>query len=199
MNNKSQVWLLVIIAVIVIAVVIGVIVFYSQRQSSTGSVIVPLSQDVVKFESSSLGDIMAGMNSMTLYIFEADTSGDSTCYGQCTTFWPPLLVASGTTLTGQGVSATLGTTQRTDGTFQLTSNGRPLYYYSGDHSAGDANGQGLNAFGALWYAVSPSGDVVTTPVSSPSSSNSSSGSSSSSSRSSSSSSSSSSSGSSGGY
>jgi hypothetical protein len=41
--------------------------------------------------------------------------------------------------------------------------GHPLYRYSGDTAPGDTNGQGVNAFGALWYAVSGAGDVVTKP------------------------------------
>ena len=38
--------------------------------------------------------------------------------------------------------------------------GHPLYYYSGDGKAGNANGQGLNQFGAKWYVVDTDGDAV---------------------------------------
>ena len=42
------------------------------------------------------------------------------------------------------------------------------YTFSGDQTPGDTNGEGINAFGARWYAVSPSGNQI---VGQPSSSN----------------------------
>ena len=47
-----------------------------------------------------------------------------------------------------------------DGQLQVTYGGHPLYRYAGDAQPGQTNGQGLNEFGAEWYAVSASGDVV---------------------------------------
>ena len=55
----------------------------------------------------------------------------------------------------------VGTTNRSDGKPQVTYNGHPLYLYSGDQNPGDTTGEGLTAFGAAWYAVSPAGDQVT--------------------------------------
>ena len=43
---------------------------------------------------------------------------------------------------------------------QLTINGMPVYLYSGDSAAGDVNGEGIQSFGGVWYAVSPSGASV---------------------------------------
>jgi Secreted repeat of unknown function len=37
----------------------------------------------------------------------------------------------------------------------------PLYRFEGDNGPGDVNGEGLNAFGAAWYVLSPSGTAVT--------------------------------------
>jgi predicted lipoprotein with Yx(FWY)xxD motif len=54
----------------------------------------------------------------------------------------------------------VGTTKRSDGTSQITYNGHPLYLFEGDHKPGDTNGEGVNAFGANWYAVSPAGNLV---------------------------------------
>jgi hypothetical protein len=64
----------------------------------------------------------------------------------------------------------LGTSSRDDGTTQVTYAGHPLYYFEGDQSAGDMNGQGQNDFGGLWTAVTPAGSAITTsePSSSPS-------------------------------
>jgi predicted lipoprotein with Yx(FWY)xxD motif len=58
---------------------------------------------------------------------------------------------------GRGIEA--GTTPRSDGRPEVTYNGHPLYTYTGDSKPGDVNGQGLTAFGAAWFALSPSGSA----------------------------------------
>jgi predicted lipoprotein with Yx(FWY)xxD motif len=69
---------------------------------------------------------------------------------------------SGTPTAGSGAEASLvGTTTRSDGTSQVTYNGHPVYRYSGDQKPGDTAGEGLDAFGAEWYVLSPAGDQVT--------------------------------------
>jgi hypothetical protein len=50
---------------------------------------------------------------------------------------------------------------RSDGKPQVIYNGHPLYTYSGDNKAGNTNGQGVNAFGGLWYVLSPKGNEIT--------------------------------------
>jgi predicted lipoprotein with Yx(FWY)xxD motif len=88
--------------------------------------------------------VVAGSNGMTVYWFSQDTanSGTSACSGGCATRWPPVTVPAGTTPTaGAGVTGTLGTITRADsGATQVTYNGFPLHFYSGDHAAGDTNG-----------------------------------------------------------
>jgi predicted lipoprotein with Yx(FWY)xxD motif len=83
------------------------------------------------------------------------------CTGSCTSVWPPLTTASTTTpQAGSGVSASLAVTTLSDGTKQVTANGDPLYYYSGDSGAGQVNGQGINSFGGIWYAVQANGQPL---------------------------------------
>ena len=107
-----------------------------------------------------LGRILVDGRGMTLYLFEKDTGMKSTCNGSCATFWPPV-TTSGAAKAGSGVSAgKLGTTTRADGAAEVTYNGHPLYYYAGDKKSGDTTGQGINAFGAPWYVVSPAGKEV---------------------------------------
>ena len=115
----------------------------------------------VMVAQSSLGNIMVGSNGMTLYIFEADTAETSACYGPCASYWPPLLIAQNRTPVGLEITAKLGTIKRTDGTVQVTVNGRPVYYYAADAAKGDIRGQGSKGSGAFWYVLSPSGDVMT--------------------------------------
>jgi predicted lipoprotein with Yx(FWY)xxD motif len=114
------------------------------------------SGDTVKAASvGSLGTVLvAGTNGMTVYTFDNDVkdSGTSACTGACLARWPALTIPAGTTPTGgDGVSGTLATILRSDdGTTQVTYNGLPLYFFSGDAAPGDANGVYTG-----WRAVSP--------------------------------------------
>jgi predicted lipoprotein with Yx(FWY)xxD motif len=111
-------------------------------------------------ESSSLGKILDDGQGRTLYLFQGDTGTKSNCSGACATNWPPLTSAKPTV--GKGASASMvGTTKRSDGKTQVTYNGHPLYTFTGDNGPGDTSGQGVNAFGGLWYALSPAGQQVT--------------------------------------
>ncbi len=110
--------------------------------------------------SSGLGRILVDGRGRTLYLFEKDKHGKSSCTGQCAGFWPPL-IASGKPLATAGAKASLlGTTRRPDGRLQVTYNHHPLYTFVKDKSKGQTNGEGVNAFGAEWYALSPSGAKV---------------------------------------
>jgi predicted lipoprotein with Yx(FWY)xxD motif len=116
--------------------------------------------------NSSLGNILVDSQGRTLYLFQADKGTKSACTGACAAAWPPLR-ASGKPTAGSGTTASkLGTAPRSDGKPQVTYDGHPLYLFARDQSPGDATGQGVNAFGALWYAVSPAGTAVTASASS---------------------------------
>ena len=56
-----------------------------------------------------------------------------------------------------GVTGTLGTIKRSDGTTQATYNGHPLYTYIADTAPGQAHGNNLNLNGGLWHEVTVSG------------------------------------------
>jgi predicted lipoprotein with Yx(FWY)xxD motif len=115
----------------------------------------------VKTSTSKAGTILTDGSGRTLYLFMKDTTNQSNCSGACVSAWP-VNQSNGTPKAQSGVKASLlGTIKRGDGTTQVTYNGHPLYYYSGDSQAGQLNGQGLNAFGALWYVVGPNGTQVT--------------------------------------
>jgi predicted lipoprotein with Yx(FWY)xxD motif len=99
----------------------------------------------------SVGTVLVDAKGFTLYHYSPDHNGVSTCTGTCAQTWPPLTVASGTKPSGM---SGLGTTKRSDGTTQVTFKGEPLYTYSGDSAAGQANGQGI---GGVWHVVLASG------------------------------------------
>jgi predicted lipoprotein with Yx(FWY)xxD motif len=109
-----------------------------------------------------LGQILVDEEGKTVYLFLRDTGTASTCYTDCAKFWPPV-VTTGAPVAGSGAQASLlGTTKRTDGTTEVTYAGHPLYYFLNDKKAGDTAGQGVNGFGALWWAISPAGAAITT-------------------------------------
>jgi Secreted repeat of unknown function len=73
-------------------------------------------------------------------------------------------LANGKTTAGAGLSASkLGTITRSGGQHQVTYNGHPLYTFVKDTKPGDTTGQGVVAFGAGWFAVSPAGNQISTP------------------------------------
>jgi predicted lipoprotein with Yx(FWY)xxD motif len=70
-------------------------------------------------------------------------------------------MASGQLAAGNGADTSLiGTTQRSDGTSQVTYDGHPVYTFAKDQNAGDTNGEGITAFGGAWYALTPTGTAV---------------------------------------
>jgi predicted lipoprotein with Yx(FWY)xxD motif len=110
--------------------------------------------------NSGLGKILVDSQGRTLYLFQKDSGTTSKCVGACTSTWPPLR-ESGNPTAGSGASASmLETSTRSDGKPQVTYNGHPLYRYQGDQKPGDTNGQGLTAFGAAWFALSPAGAQI---------------------------------------
>jgi predicted lipoprotein with Yx(FWY)xxD motif len=123
--------------------------------SGEGNPIKPVALAITTTEK--LGQILVDGDGRTLYIYTKDAKDASTCYDKCETAWPPLLQTD-KPIAGNGVDATLlGTTQRKDGTIQVTYNGMPLYYFFKDHAAGDVTGQGV---GSVWYVLSPGGTII---------------------------------------
>jgi len=98
--------------------------------------------------------VLTNASGFTLYWFVPDTATRSACYGTCAGYWPPL---TGTPSAGPGVTGTLATIKRSDGTTQVTYDGHPLYTYVGDTAPGQAFGNNLNLNGGLWHEVTVSG------------------------------------------
>lgn len=110
--------------------------------------------------TTALGSVLVGPNGLTLYIHAGDSATSSTCTGACATAWPPLAVASGQTAgLASGITGTLGTLTRADGTVQVTFNGMPLYGWKNDKAPGDTTGQNVSGF----TVASPSGAPASSP------------------------------------
>ena len=116
---------------------------------------------VIVTKHSKLGTILAtGPKKLTVYLFEGDKGGQSACTGACAQAWPPVTSTAAAQAGGAAVAADLGTITRSDGTTQVTYHGHPLYIFVKDKDDGDAYGQGVKAFGADWYVLSPSGSKI---------------------------------------
>jgi predicted lipoprotein with Yx(FWY)xxD motif len=106
---------------------------------------------------SSVGTIVADGSGRSLYRFDKDTASPSAsnCTGECATMWPPVTVTRGGRVEVRGVSQSeVGSIRRSDGTWQVTVGGWPVYRYALDQNAGDMKGQGV---GGTWFAVTPTG------------------------------------------
>ncbi len=120
----------------------------------------PSGPATIATSSTSLGTILV-VGGRSVYLFERDTGPHSTCSGACLAQWPAVTTAAAPKASGGATASMLGTTKQAEGTLQVTYAGHPLYYFADDRSAGQTNGQGLNAFGAKWYVVAPSGTAIT--------------------------------------
>ncbi len=104
------------------------------------------------------GAHLADSAGKSLYIRTTDSANTTTCTGGCATAWPPLTLQAGQNATaGTGVTGTLGSFKRPDGSTQATLNGMPLYYYGGDTAPGQTNGQGIQG---IWFLAAPAGGPV---------------------------------------
>ena len=117
----------------------------------------------VDVAASKYGQILVDSQGKALYVFAADKSSVSTCYDSCASVWPPFLADKGATIDAMhaATASLTGTTTRTDGSVQVTYNGHPLYYYSGDKKVGDVLCQGAVDHGGAWYVVDPQGNPIT--------------------------------------
>ena len=120
---------------------------------------------VITTAKSSAGTFLTTSSGRAVYLWVKDTGDMSNCNGACAGAWPPVTTTATATASGGAKASDIGTITRSDGTKQVTYDGHPLYYFSGDSGPGMASGQGSDGFGAKWWLVSPAGSDVTASVS----------------------------------
>lgn len=115
----------------------------TDKQNLVKSNTPPVTNAVLITESfAGLGQFLADPQGNTLYTYDHDTTGASTCTASCLASWPPY-----ETTTATGLPTDVGTTKRSDdGKLQYTYKGKPLYYYTVDRDSGGVNGDGMNGF-----------------------------------------------------
>ena len=114
----------------------------------------------LRVRTTSIGRVLTDQRGHTLYLFLRDTKRMSACSGTCASFWPPFLTQRKPLATKGVKTSLIGTIRRPDGRLQATYKGHPLYTFKLDTKAGQTKGEGLNDFGARWYAVSSAGTKV---------------------------------------
>jgi predicted lipoprotein with Yx(FWY)xxD motif len=83
---------------------------------------------------------------VVVYVDSRDRTNASTCSDECASTWVPV-ITTGPPSAADGIAAgTLGTTRRSNGTYQVTYDHHPLYLYSRE-SFFRAHGAGLLATG----------------------------------------------------
>lgn len=141
------------------AALLGAIAIGAAPEASAASTVVTAKTNP------SFGTILADSSGMTLYTL---TSGGAPvlCSTLCTSFWPPLTVPSGSTVTGPPGVTSLGSMTNVNGD-SVTYRGDPLYRYINDHSSSDATGDGVSSFGGIWHVVRVSASTTTTTTKAP--------------------------------
>jgi predicted lipoprotein with Yx(FWY)xxD motif len=89
--------------------------------------------------------MLADPKGMTLYSYDKDAGGVSTCYDACAAKWPPYLGKAGDAMTAGWTLV-----ERSDGSKQWAYDGKPMYYFAGDKKKGEAKGDGM---GGVWHVI----------------------------------------------
>ncbi|MFF5446409.1 SCO0930 family lipoprotein [Streptomyces sp. NPDC012888] len=105
-----------------------------------------------------LGKIIRDGKGRTLYRFTKDTAWPmkSNCEGACLEKWRPAKPVDANAVEGVDPKKLIVLT-RPDGTQQLTIDCWPLYWFTGDKTPGDTQGQGV---GGTWFAVTADGKLA---------------------------------------
>lgn len=112
---------------------------------------------VVTSGETSLGTALVGAGGLTLYGFTNDSAAASTCTDACAEAWPPLIVDENWDVSPDLDLGIFATTVRPDGQLQLVAGKWPLYFFGGDLTAGDVNGQGS---GDVWFVAATDGRLL---------------------------------------
>lgn len=118
---------------------------------------------------SGVGAVLTNEAGHVLYMTGQDTASKIACTSSaCTAIWVPLTVPKGQTPSAPSqLFGKVTTVQRPDGTTQVAFDGKPLYTFSFDHSAGVVTGNGahdsFNGTNFTWHAAAVTGAAATTP------------------------------------
>ncbi len=95
------------------------------------------------------GAYLIDKKGMTLYVFDKDQLGKSTCSDTCLTNWP---IFESPKPAPENLEGEIGITKATNGKYMYTYKGKPLYYYAQDKLSGDTKGDGVSG---VWHLAKP--------------------------------------------
>jgi predicted lipoprotein with Yx(FWY)xxD motif len=110
-------------------------------------------------DDSEYGTMLFDERGQAIYLFDKETSAEPRCYDDCASAWPPVLTEGAPEADGDVDAALLGTTERDDGSTQVTYNGHPLYFYA-DEDPGEVLCHDVDDFGGTWLVVTPEGKAA---------------------------------------
>ncbi len=116
---------------------------------------------VTTHHNAKYGTFLVTMRGLALYTYRADKPNRSNCNGTCLAAWPALTVAKGVVATGRGVKG-IGVFRRSNGTFQVTWDKKPLYRFISDTKPYVVTGQGVAGFSLARLGVKASSTTTTT-------------------------------------
>ncbi|MGQ3213444.1 MAG: COG4315 family predicted lipoprotein [Shinella sp.] len=99
----------------------------------------------IKSMDTAKGEVLTDAKGMTLYTFDKDANGTSSCHDTCAQKWPPLTAAADAVADGEYTQI-----ERKGGSKQWAYDGRPLYLWQNDKKPGDATGDGV---GGVWHVA----------------------------------------------
>ncbi|MFF3457979.1 hypothetical protein ACFYXH_27380 [Streptomyces sp. NPDC002730] len=117
----------------------------------------PAAAASVKTADSVLGKILVDDSGRTLYGFTKDKPGAGNCDADCIAVWPALTSAKDVKAGAGTDAALLKEAKLGEGAEQATYGDWPLYYYVGDATPGDVNGQGLDG---EWFVIAADGKLI---------------------------------------
>jgi predicted lipoprotein with Yx(FWY)xxD motif len=116
----------------------------------------PSTGAVVTTGDSEFGVMLFDDRGQAMYLFDREGTSTPDCYDECAAAWPPVLTDGAPRAGGAADPALLGTTQRTDGSVQVTYAGHPLYFYANEEP-GEVLCHNVFLNGGLWFVVTPEG------------------------------------------
>jgi predicted lipoprotein with Yx(FWY)xxD motif len=111
---------------------------------------------VVTTARSDYGTMLFDKSGQAIYLFDRESSDRPRCYRECAQAWPPVVTNGEPRATGRVKQRLLDTTERKDGTEQVTYAGHPLYYYAHEDE-GEVLCHDVEEYGGVWLVVQPDG------------------------------------------
>ncbi len=105
---------------------------------------------------SEFGTMLYDTTGQPIYLFTAESDDRPACYDDCAADWPPVLTTGEPRGTADVSAGLLGTTDRADGTTQVTYAGHPLYYYAHEGKY-EVLCHDIEEYGGTWLVVRPDG------------------------------------------